>query len=196
MTHRGWIVIALWLGGCATTGDVADRLPPKEAARVPASVPALASARAAADEAAHALAAARDEQARAVEAARAARIASADTPELADVAAAQRRHVAATVEWRGGVVEAARWRLAAAEAQVELERALFLARGGDELDVGRFQRQAAQLQRRHAAATRRVVELHAAVDAAERALADAKERYAASRRAAPAPLVTAAATRR
>ena len=123
MTRRLWLVTALWLAGCATTGDVAERVPPREAARVPASVPALASARAAAGEAARALAAAREEQGRAVEAARAARIASADTRELADVAAAQRRHLAATVEWRGGVVEAARWRLAAAEAQVELERA-------------------------------------------------------------------------
>ena len=86
-----------------------------------------------------------------------------------------------------------RWRLATAQGQVELEIAMFLARTGEELDLGSFQRQEAQLQRRHAVAVRHVAELHAGVDAAMHALADAKERYAATRRSTQPLLVTAAA---
>ncbi|HEY2743786.1 MAG TPA: hypothetical protein VGL86_04155 [Polyangia bacterium] len=203
-SRRGWklaaatfflfVAVALaatLLLGCATTSDVNVTVPPTQAARVPSSAAAVAKARAAADEAAQALAAAQAEWSRAVEASRAAHIARADSPELAAVGEAQRRHGAATVAWRAGVTEMMRWRSAAAQASVQLEIALFLARTGDEIDLGSFQRQQAQLQRRHAAAIHHVVELHAGVDSAEHALADAKERYAASRRAAPALLVAA-----
>lgn len=187
-----WLAVAL-VAGCATTNDVKVRVAPAAAARVPASVAAVARARTAADQAAQALAAAKAEWSRAVAAARAAHLAPASTPELAAVAEAQRRHGAATVAWRAGVVELMRWRYAAAEAQVELELALFLSRRGDEIDLGSFQRQQAQLERRQVAAARQAATLRAAVDTSERAIADAKERYAATRRAAPALLVTAAA---
>src|SRR5262249_53548080 len=135
-------------------------------------------------EAAQALAAAQAEWSRAVEAARTAHITPATTPLLAAVARAQRQQTAATVAWRAGVVDMTRWRLAAAQARVELELALFLARGGEDLDIYSFERQDAQLQRRQVAAARQVAALRAGVDTSERALANAKERYAATRRTA------------
>ncbi|HXU70483.1 MAG TPA: hypothetical protein VN947_14195 [Polyangia bacterium] len=178
------LTVSMMTVGCATTGDVQVRVPAAAAARVPADAAAVKTARAAAAEAQEALDAAKAEWSRAVDAARAAHVAPASTPELAAVAEAQRQLGAATVQWRAGVADMMRWRRAAAEAHVELELAMFLARGGDEIDLGRYERQEAQLERRHAAAARHVVALHAGADAAVRAVAEAKERYAATRREA------------
>lgn len=183
MTTR-WLIIPLLLAGCATSKpEVKVHVPAEQAARVPATAPAVAAARQGVAAASAALAKAEAAANAATAAVRAQHLPAGDSPMLAAVAEAQRQRSDAIVAWRAGVVELMRWRLAAAQSHVELALARVLARNGADLDCARFRGEEARLQARASEAARQVTHLHATLDAREHALAAAKERYAATRRA-------------
>jgi hypothetical protein len=110
----------------------------------------------------------------------------ARTPELDAVVNAGQARRRALVGWRQSQVEAARWQVAAAEAQLELVTAEAVARTGADIDPARFRAQAARMQNGHLEATRAVARARAQLDDKERGLNDAKNRYAATLKVAPA----------
>jgi hypothetical protein len=115
----------------------------------------------------------------------------AETAELAAIAQAQHQWTMAQLRWRGEMVELARWKLADAQAVRELAIAELLYRRGAEVDVAPFRGQQARLHERVSQEIELVARLHAALDVCARTLAEAKERYAATRRP-PAALATSA----
>jgi hypothetical protein len=102
--------------------------------------------------------------------------------ELAEIVQAQRDWTAAELRWRGGLVELAHWKLALTQAARELAMAEIVYQRGTEIDVAPFRGQQARLHERMAKEAEIVAQLHSALDACARAFAEAKERYAATRR--------------
>jgi len=93
--------------------------------------------------------------------------------------AAADRHEA-MVAWRRAQCEVNRWQVAAAEAQLELVTAEAVARTGADVDPAQFRAQAAEMQSGRSDASRHAATARTHLEQKEKALNDAKDRYAAT----------------
>jgi hypothetical protein len=117
------------------------------------------------------------------------------TRELNAVIKAAEERRGALVAWRQSQLEVARWQVAAAEAQLELITAEAVARTGADVDPARFRGQAANMQSGRIDASKQVAKTRAHLDQKERALSEAKERYAATLKPQPTTQITSAQAR-
>src|SRR5579859_5112426 len=108
--------------------------------------------------------------------------------------AAGERH-AAMVAWRRAQCEVNRWQVAAAEAQLELDTAEVVARTGADVDPARFRAQAAELQSGRSEASRKAATARTQLEQKEKALNDAKDRYAATLKPQPTTQVAGSKAR-
>jgi hypothetical protein len=108
--------------------------------------------------------------------------------------AAEDRH-GAMVAWRRAQCEVSRWQVAATEAQLELVTAEAVARTGADVDPARFRGQAANMQGGRVDASRRAATARTQLESKEKALNDAKDRYAATLKPQSATQVAGAESR-
>jgi hypothetical protein len=102
------------------------------------------------------------------------------TKELEAVMQAAAERHEALVTWRRAQCDVNRWQVAAAEAQLELVTAEVVARTGADVDPARFRAQAAEMQSGRSDAGRRAATARTRLEQKEKALNDAKDRYAAT----------------
>jgi hypothetical protein len=105
--------------------------------------------------------------------------------------AAEVRHQA-NIAWRKAQCEVSRWQLAAAEAQLELVTAEAVARTGADIDPARYRAQAAEMQSGRSDASRKSATARSVLEQKEKALNDAKDRYAATLKPQPQTQVAGA----
>jgi hypothetical protein len=117
------------------------------------------------------------------------------TRELNAVLKAAEERRTALVAWRQAQVEVARWQVAAADAQLELITAEAVARTGADVDPARFRGQAGNMQSGRIEASKKVAKARAQLDQKERALSEAKDRYAATLKPQPTSQLTSAQAR-
>jgi hypothetical protein len=110
----------------------------------------------------------------------------ARTPEIDAVVKAGEARRRADIAWRQAQLDVARWQVAVADAQLELAMAEAVARTGAEVDPARFRAQAARMQNGHREASHAAARARGRLDDQERALNEAKNRYASTLRVAPA----------
>jgi hypothetical protein len=117
------------------------------------------------------------------------------TRELNAVLKAAEERRSALVAWRQAQLDVTRWQVAAAEAQLELITAEAVARTGADVDPARFRGQAANMQSGRIEASKQVGRARAHLDQKERALSEAKDRYAATLKPQAAAQVNGAQAR-
>jgi len=98
--------------------------------------------------------------------------------------AAEERHQA-NIDWRKAQCEVSRWQVAAAEAHLELVTAEAVSRTGADIDPARFRAQAANMQSGRSDAARKSASARSLLEQKEKALNDAKNRYAATLKPQP-----------
>jgi hypothetical protein len=98
--------------------------------------------------------------------------------EILRVLSVKREWAAARLQWRAAQVESARRHEQAALAKDELDKAEIVSRNGVDLDVARFRGQSARFHEAWSQYNVKVNVAHAAADAQEHRLAEAKSRYA------------------
>jgi hypothetical protein len=132
------------------------------------------------------LARAQQENARAQEMAKAVdtEMKSTQDSEILRVLSVKQKWAAARLTWRQAQVESARRHELAALAKDELDKAEIVSRNGVDLDVARFRGQSAHFHEAWSQYNVKLAAAHAAADAQERQLAEAKARYATGKLAA------------
>jgi hypothetical protein len=173
-------VVGLLGVGCAATPTLTLRVSPAAVGRL-GDRPERKSGQAAIEAAQKTLALAQAEQKRAEGERAGPVVANRSAPRELDAvmrAAVERKE--ALVEWRAAQVEVARWQVACAQAQLEQAMAEIVARSGADVDPAEFRAQSAHMQEGRLRAGQRVTQARAQLDVREKALANAKDRYAAT----------------